>query len=403
MPSAARIINIDDLRRAAHRRLPKAVFDYLDGGADDEITLRDNLEAFAELRFRPRSAVDVEGCDLGTTVLGQPIEFPVVLGPVGYCRLFHPRGEMAGAAAAGRAGTIFCVPTLSGYRLEDVKAQSSRSVWYQLYPIGGREIAEAAIARARNSGFSALVVTIDTAKSGNRERDIRNGVSDLMGPSIVRKVRYLPELLAHPKWLAGFLFDRGNGKLENILIPGKGPMKLMELADLPAAMDRWLVTWKDLEWIRTIWTGPIVIKGIQTDDDARRAVDVGAQGIVVSNHGGRQLDSVAASLRVLPGVVRAVGTQTEVFMDSGIRRGGDVVKALCLGAKAVLIGRAYVYGLASHGEAGIDLALAIIKADIRRIMTLLGAKTIRDLDASYLESTVLWQKRAVEKCAGPHC
>ena len=395
MRFSAHIVNVEDLRRAAHRRLPKAVFEYLDGGADDEITMRDNLKAFSELRFRPRSAVDATECDLSTTLLGQRIEFPGVLAPVGYSRLFHPQGELAGAAAAGRAGTIFCVPTLSGYRLEDAKARSRYPVWYQLYPVGGRGTVEHALVRAKCSGFSALVVSIDTARSGNRERDVRNGVSELKGKSPLRKIRYLPDLFAHPRWLAGFLLDKGNGQLQNIVIPGKGPMKLSDLEDLPAEMDRWLITWEDLEWIRDVWAGPIVVKGIQTDDDARRAVDAGAQGIVVSNHGGRQLDSVAASLRVLPSVVSAVGTQTEVMMDSGIRRGSDVVKALCLGARAVLIGRAWVYGMAAQGETGIDRALSFIREEIRRTMTLLGAKSIGNLDASYLECPPLQPRQTV--------
>jgi L-lactate dehydrogenase (cytochrome) len=385
MPSPARIINVADLRSAAHRRLPKAVFDYLDGGADDEITMRDNLEAFAERRFRPRSAVDVGELDLSVTVLGGKIDLPIMLGPVGFSRLFHPRGEMAGALAAGRAGTVFCVPTLSGYSLEDIKAKCNRSLWYQLYPIGGRKIAEAALERATNAGYAALLVTIDTARSGNRERDLRNGVSALMGPSLARKVRYVPNLLAHPKWLADFLLDRENRKLGNIMIPGQGPMTLAQLTDLPDEMDRWIVTWEDLDWIRSVWKGPIVIKGVQTDDDARLAVDHGAHGLVVSNHGGRQLDGVAGSLRILPSVIGAVGDQIEVYLDSGVRRGGDVIKALCLGARAVLIGRAYIYGLSAFGDVGIDRAIDILRTDIRRTMRLLGARTIKDLDPSYLE------------------
>ena len=229
------------------------------------------------------------------------------------------------------------------------------------------------------------MVTIDTPRSGNRERDKRNGVSELKGKSLVSKIRYMPDLFLHPSWLAGFLLDGESGQFQNVMVPDKGPMKISEVDDLPPEMDQWLITWEDLEWIRDVWTGPIVVKGIQTDDDARRAVDAGAQGVVVSNHGGRQLDGVAASLHVLPSVVRSVGTQTEVFMDSGIRRGSDVVKALCLGARAVLIGRAYIYGLAAQGETGIDCALKIIREEIKRTMTLLGAKSIRDLDASYLE------------------
>ena len=310
--------------------------------------------------------------------------------------MYHPRGELAAARAAGNAGTIFTVPTLSGYRLEEVKAQSKAPMWYQVYPIGGRAITEAAITRAKNAGFSALVATVDTAKSGNRERDVRNGVEELMGASAVRKIRHLPNLFAHPRWLAGFLLDKGNGQLQNIMIPGKGPMRLKDLRDLPEEMDRWIVTWKDLEWIRALWSGPLVIKGVQTDDDARRAVDAGAQAVVVSNHGGRQLDSVAGSMRTLPSVVSAVGSQVEVLLDSGVRRGGDVVKALCLGAKAVLIGRAYVYGLSAYGEAGVDTALRILRDDVMRTMKLLGAKTVNDLDASYLERLPVQPERLIE-------
>jgi isopentenyl diphosphate isomerase/L-lactate dehydrogenase-like FMN-dependent dehydrogenase len=397
MSSAARMINVADLRTAARRRLPDAVFDYLDGGADDEITMRDNVEAFAELCFRPRSAVDAGEIDLSVTVLGTRIELPFMLGPVGYSRLFHPRGEMGAALAASRAGTVFSVPTLSGYALETLRAKSAGPLWYQLYPIGGRQIAEAALARASKAGYSALLVTIDTAKSGNRERDLRNGVSELMGPSIIRKARYVPNLLMHPKWFANFLLDRGSGKLENIMIPGRGPMPLEMLTDLPDEMDRWIVTWEDLEWIRAVWKGPIVIKGIQTDDDARRAADEGVQGVVVSNHGGRQLDSVAGALRVLPSVVDAVGNRVEVYMDSGVRRGGDVIKALCLGARAVLIGRAYMYGLSAFGDAGVTRTINIFKADLQRTMKLLGAKSVKDLDSSYVEYAPKWPKELTAK------
>lgn len=392
MVFAPHLINIADLRNAARRRLPKAVFDYLDGGADDEVTLRDNLQAFAELRFRPRSAVEVGECDLSTTVLGDRIDFPVILGPVGYGRLFHPRGEMAEAAAADRAGTIVCVPTLSGFRLEDVKGQTKRPTWYQVYPLGGRDVTRAAIVRAKDAGFSALVLTVDTAVSGNRERDARNGTLVLMGRSVRGKIRYLPNLLVHPRWVAGFLLDRGSGQLPNVVMPGKGPLKLADLIDLPPDVGRWVLTWEDVEWIREVWKGPIIIKGIQTDDDARRAVDVGAKGIVVSNHGGRQLDSVPGALRILPSVVNAVGSQIEVYFDSGVRRGSDVIKALCLGAKAVLIGRAYVYGLSAYGDAGIDRALKILRAEMSRTMILMGARSIGDLDPTYLEYAPHWPR-----------
>jgi L-lactate dehydrogenase (cytochrome) len=235
------------------------------------------------------------------------------------------------------------------------------------------------------------VVTIDTATGGNRERDYRNGIYTLMSGETLRKIPYLPNVLTHPRWLAGYMLDRGNRRLENLVIPGKEALTLMEFTDLPAHLAQMGVTWKDMEWIRPIWPGPIVVKGIQTDDDARRAIDVGAQGVIVSNHGGRQLDSVAASLRVLPSVVSAVGAQAEVLMDGGIRRGSDVIKALCLGAKAVLMGRACAFGLAAYGTAGVERSLEIIKQDLHRTMKLLGASAIGKLDESYLERSTFTQ------------
>src|SRR6266850_2296754 len=254
---SSRVVSIADFRSLARRRLPRAVFDYLDGGAEGEVTLRENCRVFEDVTFRPRQAVTVPGCELCTRFLGLELSFPALLAPVGYSRLMHPGGEVAAARAAGLAGTAYILSTISGHPLEDVKASSSGPVFYQLYLLGGRGAAEGAIERARAAGFSALVVTIDTPVAGMRER----------------------------------------------------------------------------------WHGPIVVKGVLTGDDASRAVDEGAAALVVSNHGGRQLDGVAASLRALPEVVAAVNGRAEVLMDGGIRRGADIVKAICLGARAVLCGR----------------------------------------------------------------
>jgi L-lactate dehydrogenase (cytochrome) len=248
--------------------------------------------------------------------------------------------------------------------------------------VGGRAAAEGGIERARNAGFNALVVTIDTPVAGMRERDFRNGMSEMFAGSLFAKLPYMPNILAHPGWLMAFFRDGGLPKLENIIIPGEGPMSLM---DVGSALSRAVVTWEDLKWIRDIWRGPMVIKGVLTGDDAKRAVDAGAAAVVVSNHGGRQLDSVSSGLRALPEVVAAVKGQTEILMDGGIRRGGDIVKALCLGARAVLIGRAYAYGLAAVGQAGVARALEILKTDVDRTMKLLGCGSVTDLDASYLE------------------
>jgi L-lactate dehydrogenase (cytochrome) len=375
------VVNIADLRCLAKRRLPKVVFDYLDGGADDEVTLRANLGAFDRFTFRPRNAVDVSKCDLRTQVLGFDLSFPAILAPVGYSRLFHPQGELAAAAAAGVAGTIYVLSTISGHRLEAVRAASRGNVWYQLYLLGGRGAAESAIDRARAAGFSALVVTVDTAVSGLRERDYRNGLKQLLGHDTLAKLPYLFQFLQRPRWLERFFWDGGLPRLPNVIVPGEGELPLLDVAD---ALGRSAITWNDFRWIREAWRGPIIVKGVLTADDARRAVDHGAAAVVVSNHGGRQLDHVSASILALPEVVEAVGNRVEVLMDGGIRRGSDIAKAICLGAKAVLIGRAYAYGLAAAGQPGVARALEILRADVERNLKLLGAASISELGATFI-------------------
>lgn len=383
------VVNIEDLRLIAQRRLPRSVFDYLDGGAEDETTLRENSRAFQDITFRPRGAVSQPECNLGVRVLGHDLAFPAMLAPVGYCRMMHPRGEVAAAQAAGEAGTGFILSTVSGHKLEDVKAATKGPAWYQLYLMGGRSAAEAGIERARRAGFSALVLTVDTPVAGMRERDLRNGMKQLLGSSLFEKLPFLSEILAHPGWLAGFLADGGMPKLENVTVPGQGPMKLV---DVRAALAEAVVTWGDLGWIRKAWPGPIVVKGILTGEDAKRAVDEGVAGVVVSNHGGRQLDSVSSTIRALPEVVTAVNGRTEVLMDSGIRRGSDIVKAICLGARAVLIGRAYAYGLAAAGYPGVMRALQILRDDVERTVKLLGCPSVAALDSSYVEIPQSWRR-----------
>jgi isopentenyl diphosphate isomerase/L-lactate dehydrogenase-like FMN-dependent dehydrogenase len=383
-----RIVSIEDLRRMAQRRLPRAVFDYMDGGAGDEVTLRENCRAFQEVVLRPRHAVGLEKCDLRTSILGQEISFPAILAPVGYSRLMHPDGELAAARAAGEFGTAFVLSTVSGHKLENVKAASTGPVWYQLYLIGGRAAAEAAIERARVAGYSALVITIDTAVAGMRERDVRNGVKELLGSSLLAKIPFAPDLLLHPRWLAAFLLDGGVPHLENVVLPGKGPMPMMDVA---AALARSVITWEDLRWLRKLWPGPLLVKGVLTGEDARRAIDGGADGIVVSNHGGRQLDTVSASLRALPEVLAAVNGQAEVLMDGGVRRGTDVVKAICMGAKAVLIGRAYAYGLGAAGHAGVVRALEILRTDVERVLRLMGCASVAELNPSLIDVPGSWR------------
>jgi isopentenyl diphosphate isomerase/L-lactate dehydrogenase-like FMN-dependent dehydrogenase len=383
----SRVVNIADLRQMAHRRLPPVVFDYLDGGADGEITLRENCRAFEDITFRPRQGVWQEQCDLQTRVLDFNLSFPAILAPVGYSRMMHPGGEVAAASAAGAAGTAYILSTFSGHKLEEVRAGSTGPVWYQLYLVGGRPVAELALERARKCGFSALIVTVDTAVAGMRERDSRNGMKELLSDSILAKLPFLHHFLAHPRWLAAFLLDGGLPVLENIVVPGKGPMRLV---DVGAALARSVVTWEDLRWLRELWPGRIIVKGVLTGDDARRAVDQGAAAIVVSNHGGRQLDGVSASIRALPEIVAAVNNQVEVLVDGGIRRGADIVKALCLGAQAVLLGRAYAYGLAAAGQPGVARALKILQADAERTLRLLGCPSVADLNSSYVDVPGDW-------------
>ena len=321
-------------------------------------------------------------------MLGTEISFPAILAPVGYSRLMHPGGEVSAARAAGKAGTGYILSTISGHRLEDVKAASTGPCWYQLYLMGGRAAAEGAIERAQRAGYSALVITVDTPVAGLRERDPRNGMKELLGKSTLAKMPYLGNILAHPGWLASFLLDGGVPRLQNVVIPGRGPMDMLDVA---SALSESTVTWADLRWIREVWNGPIIVKGILVGDDARRAVDEGVAAVVVSNHGGRQLDSAPASIRALQEIVRAVSGQVEVLMDGGIRCGSDVVKAICMGARAVLIGRAYAYGLAAAGKPGVAKALAILRADVERTLRLLGCPSVGTLDRSYIDVPDTWE------------
>jgi L-lactate dehydrogenase (cytochrome) len=385
--ASPRVVSIGDFRAIAQRRVPKSVFDYLDGGAEGEVTLHENCRVYEDLTFRPRHAVAFADCNLRTRVLGFDLALPFLLAPVGYSRLMHPVGEVGAARAAGNAGTAYILSTISGHKLEDVKAASTGPVFYQLYLMGGRGAAEASIERARAAGFSALVVTIDTPVSGIRERDFRNGMKELVSGSPFQKLPYLPQILSRPGWLIGFLRDGGIPALPNVVVPGKGPMPLIDVA---VALAESAVTWRDLAWIRELWLGPIVVKGVLTADDARRAVDEGAAAISVSNHGGRQLDCVQSSLRSLPEVVAAVHGQTEILLDGGIRRGTDIVKALSLGARAVLCGRAYAYGLAAAGEAGVNRAIEILRADLDRTLRLLGCPSVAELDRSYVNVPKFW-------------
>ena len=386
--AAPNVVNVADLRGLAKNRLPQMVFDYIDSGADREQTLLQNCSAFDEIYFRPRCAVATPLCDLSIKVIDQDFQLPFLLAPVGSSRMFYPKGEIVASREAGIAGTGYTLSTLSGCRLEEVKEATNFPAWYQLYLLGGKEVALKTIQRAKNAGFSAIVVTIDTPISGLRERDVRNGTKELLSMNPFLMLPYLSQMLVKPCWLTQWLGDGGLMSFPNVELDD-GPMGYTEIGP---ALEQSVVTWDDLEWIREAWGGKIVVKGVHIGDDARKAVDLGVDAIVVSNHGARQLDSVAPTIRVLPEIVDAVDGQIDVLLDGGIRRGGDVVKALCLGAKGVLIGRAYAYGLAAGGGPGVARAIEILRTDILRTMKLLGCDSVNKLDSSYVSIPAHWKQ-----------
>ncbi len=264
-----------------------------------------------------------------------------------------------------------------------MKAASSGPVWYQLYLTGGRGAAERALQRAEAAGYTVLVITIDSTVIGLREREVRDGMEQLLRGSLLSKIPLTPQIFARPRWLVRHMLDGGLPDMPNIVSPERG---ILKVRDAHSAIERTAFSWEDMSWIRALWKGPIVIKGVLTADDAKRAIEYGAAAVIVSNHGGRQLDGTPATLHVLPEVVAAVRGQAEVLLDSGIRRGSDVIKALCMGARAVLCGRAYAYGLAAAGEAGVARALEILRADVERTLKLLGCPSVDALDRSYVDA-----------------
>jgi isopentenyl diphosphate isomerase/L-lactate dehydrogenase-like FMN-dependent dehydrogenase len=385
MPERAlgRLRTVEDARELARRRLPRVVFDYIDGAAETERTMRANRDAFEAVGFVPKMAVPGAPVtpSLSTTVLGADVSFPVILAPVGFTRAMAPGGDVAGATAARGAKTIFTMSTMSGHTIEDVAAATGGKGWFQLYGLGGRTGSEQLVRRAREAGFTALVVTVDTPIPGNRERDLHHGVALPLRFTKETAMRFAPQALRRPRWLLDFARDGFSMDLP--LSIGLGAPDAPMTSD--EAFIHWVlspITWDDFGWLREAFEGPVIAKGILTASDARRAVDAGCAAVVVSNHGGRQLDGVAASLRALPEVVAEVGGEVEVLVDGGVRRGSDVAKALCLGASAVLVGRAWAYGLAAAGEPGVERVLQILRAELDRTLRLLGLASVAELDAS---------------------
>ncbi len=375
----SRCHSIADLRRAAKRRLPKAVFGYLDGAAEDEVTLHRNQADFGRYELLPHFLVDVGNIDLSTRALGADLDLPFVLAPTGMSRLFHSSGEKSVARAAHKAGTLYSLSSVSTVSIEDVARVSAGPKMLQLYVWRDRGILKDFIQRAKAAGYTALCLTVDLPQAGQRERDLKNGFTV---PPQIRLSNILDTML-RPAWLLDFLTSP-RMKLENVQTHADAAQNLFSVIDYTTAQFDPTLTWDDMAWMIDEWGGPFAIKGILTVDDARRAVETGVSAVILSNHGGRQLDHAPSPISVLPEVVEALGDEVEIILDGGIRRGTDVIKALCLGAHAVMIGRAYLFGLGAGGEAGVARALALLSAEIRRNMALLGCPSVRQLGHKYV-------------------
>ncbi|HEY4211108.1 MAG TPA: alpha-hydroxy acid oxidase [Steroidobacteraceae bacterium] len=365
--------SIADLRDVARARIPRAIFEYADRGSYDEVTLGRNRSRLRDLQFRQRVMMDVSQQSLQTTLLGQPAAIPVAIGPTGLTGLFHANGEMLGARAAEEFGVPFCLSTMSICSIEDVRQAVSKPFWFQLYLVRDREFNRELIERARAAQCSALMLTVDMPVQGLRRRDPKNGLS--IPPRLTAK--NLIDVLTKPEWALRVLFGKRRtfGNLEGRLGSGQG---LSTLSQWIASQFDLTVTWKDVEWLRGLWPGKLIVKGILDAEDAKHACDAGVDALVVSNHGGRQLDGAPATIDVLPEIVAAVEGRCEVLMDGGIQSGQDILKALALGARGCLIGKAFLYALAAKGAAGVTLALEILRSELKISLALTGCSAVGD-------------------------
>ncbi len=382
--------NVDDLRSLAQRRLPAGVFDYIDGGAEDELTLDRNVRAFRETTFRPRVLRGLGELDTSTTLLGRPLSFPLVLAPTGFTRIADPEGELAVVRAAGRAGIPFTLSTMGTRSIEECAAVagSGARLWFQVYAWRDRKLVRRMLERAAAAGFEAICLTVDTAVLGRRERDVRRGFTlpPEIGPGT------FIEAIRRPVWTWKFLRSEPI-RFANVVglddSARSGPAtgeRAVDLADYMNSQFDHGLSWDDVAWLRTVWEGPILLKGIQTVDDAVLAVSHGIEGVILSNHGGRQLDTAPAPFDLVPAIAEAVAGQIEIICDGGIRRGSDIVKAVSAGADAVMGGRLFLYALAAAGERGVDHVLDLVRTGTERTMALVGASKISDLGPELLES-----------------
>jgi L-lactate dehydrogenase (cytochrome) len=372
--------NIADLRELARRRVPAPMFHYIDGAAGDEWTLRESTAAFDRWTLHPRTLVDVSTLDTSVTVLGQRLALPFFCAPTGMSRLFHYQGELAVARAARAAGTMYSLSTMGSTSIEDVARVSDGPKLYQVYVLKDRELCREFIARCKAAGYAALCLTVDVPVPGNRERDLRTGMT--IPPSITLRSAF--NVAARPRWLWRYLTSPSLVLANVVHKIADGSRNVSTLASyIHRQFDR-TVTWKDAAWMAQEWGGPFLVKGILTADDARRAVDAGATAVAVSNHGGRQLDATPAPVAVLEEVVNAVGDRAEVILDGGVRRGVHILKALALGARACMIGRSYLYGLGAGGQPGVTRALEILRTELERDMALLGVRSVGEISSAHI-------------------
>ncbi|WP_295007156.1 L-lactate dehydrogenase [uncultured Dechloromonas sp.] len=375
-------VTVEDYRLRARRFLPRFLFDYIDGGANRESTLRYNVSDFEHYRLIQRVMKNVEHVDCSTVLAGHQAAMPVALAPVGMAGMFARRGETQGARAAQRIGIPFTTSTLGICPVEEIQAAIGQPFWFQLYMLRDRGIVETLLARARAAGCDTLVFTVDLAVLGLRLRDFRNG---MVGTNLPSKLSKMAQLLSSPRWVLDVGIKGKPHSIGNLsdVVPDPDDLNAYK-AFIDSQVDS-TVTWQDIAWLRSIWPGKLIIKGIMEVDDAQAALDVGADGVVVSNHGARQLDAVASSISKLPAIADAVGGQMEVYLDGGVRNGLDVLKAVALGARGVLIGRPWIWAMAGGGEAGLDSLLGLFHKEIRAGMALLGVNRIEEVNRDVIE------------------
>jgi len=375
----APILEIEDLKKLAQKRTPKMFFDYADSGSWTQSTYEANESDFKKIKLRQRVAVDMTNRTLATTMIGQDVSMPVALAPVGLTGMQHADGEIKAAQAAEEFGVPFTLSTMSVCSIEDVKEHTKKPFWFQIYVMRDKEFAENLIDRAKAAGCSALVLTLDLQILGQRHKDLRNQLST--PPKTTPK--HLWQMATRPRWCLGMAGTRRH-TFRNIVGHAKGVEDLSSLSAWTAEQFDPKLNWDDIEWIKNRWGGPLILKGILDVEDAKRSIDTGADAIIISNHGGRQLDGAPSSIAVLADIVDAVGDKIEVHMDGGIRSGQDVLKAKCIGAKAVYIGRPFVYGLAAQGKKGVTKALDIIRYELDLTMALCGERDVNNLDRTNL-------------------